>query len=45
MTLAVDEVNVRGLNNNARRERLPKKTGTTYSRISRRHQLVGVFQL
>ena len=44
-TLAVDKVNGRGLSNTARRERLPKSTGTIYSRITRQHQLVGAFQL
>ena len=41
MTLVVDKVNGRGLSNTTHRERLPKKTGTSYSRITRRHQLVG----
>ena len=45
MTLAVDKVNGHGLSNTARRERLLYKTGTSYSRITRRHQLVGAFQL
>ena len=40
-TLAVDNVNGRGLSNTASRERL----GTSYSRITRRHQLVRAFQL
>ena len=46
-TLAVDKVNGRGLSNTACRERLPKKMGTIYSRITRWHQLaiVGGFQL
>ena len=44
-TLVVDKVNGRGLSSTARRERLPKKTGTSYSRITRQHQLDGVFQL
>ena len=43
--LAVDKVNGHGLSNTARGERLPKNTGTSYSRITRRHQLVGAFQL
>ena len=43
--LAVDKVNERGLSNTARRDCLPKNTGTSYSRITRRHQLVGAFQL
>ena len=38
-TLAVDKLNGRGLSNTARRERL----GTSYSKITRRHQLVGAF--
>ena len=44
-TLAVDKVNGRGLSNTARHERLLKKTGASYSRITMRHQLVGVFHL
>ena len=44
-TLAVDKVNGHGLSNTARRERLLKNTGTSYSRITRRQQLVGAFQL
>ena len=44
-TLAVDKVNGHGLSNTARRERLLKKMATNYSRITRRHQLVGAFQL
>ena len=43
--LAVNKVNGRGLSNTACRERLPKSTGVNYSRITRRHQLVGAFQL
>ena len=43
--LAVNKVNGGGLSNTARREHLKKKMGTTYSRITRRHQLVGAFQL
>ena len=45
VALAVDKVNGRGLSNTARRERLLKSTGVSYSRITRRHQLVGAFQL
>ena len=45
INLAVDKVNGRGLSNTARRECLPKKMGTNCSRITRRHQLVGAFQL
>ena len=45
MALAVDKVNGRGLSNTARCEHLPKNMGTSYSRITRRHQLVGAFQL
>ena len=44
-TLAVDKVNGGGLSNTVRRECLPKKTGTNYSKTTRRHQLVGAFQL
>ena len=44
-TLAVDKVNGRGLSNTAHRERLLKKMATSYSRITRQYQLVGVFQL
>ena len=38
-------VNGRGISNTARRERLPKNTGASYSRITRQDQLVGAFQL
>ena len=44
-TLAVDKVNGRVLSNTARRERLQKNMGTSYSRITRQHQIVGAFQL
>ena len=44
-TVAVDKVNGHGLSNTTRRERLPKKMGNSYSRITRRHQLVGAFKL
>ena len=44
-TLAVDKVNGHGLSSTACCEHLPKKTGTSYSRITRRHQLDGAFQL
>ena len=44
-TLAVDKVNGCGLSNTAHRERLQKKTATSYSRITRWHQLVEAFQL